>query len=883
MRRLTRVLTILALAAALGCSTEQLLDITPPPQPVAALISITIAGGGMLTVAGEPGAVEADATVEARNLDADGMVIVRESAGSDGAFSLGIAGEYLDEIMIQAIDAAGNISPSITLHAGEPFGLVAVSGDGQSATVATALADSLVFQVEDGGGAVVPGVAVIFALTAGAGTFSPETTLTDAAGRAASRLTLGEVAGALTVAPYGQELSFTTAATMTATALAGPPASLAWVGGVGQKDAPSVTLADSLTLQVHDAYGNPVTGPAVTFTASVGGSASPAGGVADGAGNLRVAWTLGGAHGTQLLTATAAGLDPVDAAAVADHGPVLDYFNPTTPVDNLDLLDIYGDNFCETPAYNDLRLGGLAMTIVTATETHLKARVPAEIEEGDHDLTLAVGSQSASPPLVVSVTQPLGQVEDHPFVHGAVDVEFRVPTSGTSYAVIPYSLNQDGPDDPQSWAVAMQALAMGGGEPAAEDALARFHRQRLSLQGFGADGDLPPLPPRGRSDEHATFYVLADIYGYTHEAVDATRRYEGANTIIYVDDTTPVGNVPDLKIEALGDCFDQQDYLTDVTAFGAPSDIDDNDKVIVLLTPVVNSLSDDPGIPPGAYIGGYFYAPDLDIFYGPVSNHAEIFYGLVPDPSGEFSQVPHTVDGAFAALAPILAHEFQHMINAGQRHIIQGTPSTPEEELWLNEGLSHLAENLCGYDDQNVGRVKLFLHTRATRYTSLTLGGNALAERGAAYLFCRYLLDRFGAATAGALIGGPESGAANVAQATGETFAQLFKDWAAAIYLDDRDLDDDGFADDLGPAYRFTSHNLRLDYPYGAAPGEALAVLPVYFDDPAHGDVVHPTAADYLIFEVESGHAPPAGGSVTLRFTGDMDADLGVLVVRVSR
>jgi len=882
VRRLIPVLTILA--AVLGCSTEEILDFTPPAQPVAELISISIAGAGQLTVAGEPGAVEANATVEARNLDAAGMVIENAAAGSDGSFSLAIAGEYLDEIMIQAIDAAGNISPSVTLYAGEPFSLIAVSGDGQSGAVTTALADSLVFRVEDGGGASVPGVAVIFALTAGAGSFSPETTLTDAAGLAAARLTLGEAAGGLVIAPYGQSLAFATAATMTATALPGPPASLAWVGGGGQKDAPSATLADSLVLQVHDAYGNPVAGPAVAFAASDGGGVSPAGGVADGAGNLRVAWTLGGAHGTQLLTASASGLDPVDATAVADDAPVLSYFNPTTPVDNLDLLDIYGDNFCETAAYNDLRLGGMAMAIVTATETHLKARVPADLEEGDHDLTLTVGSQSASPPLVVSVTQPLGQVADHPFIHGAVEVEFRVPTTGTAYAVIPYCLEQDGPDEPKSWAVAMQALAgAGGAEPAAEDALARFHRRRLSPRGFGVDVDLPPLPPRERGADRATFYVLSDIYGTTYETVTASNRYEGAHTIIYVDDATPGANVPQAKIDELGNRFDQQDYVTDVGAFGAPSDIDANGKVLVLLTPVVNSLSDHPDVPAGAYIGGFFYSPDLDIFYGAASNHAEIFYGLVPDPTGEFSQVTHTVDGAFAALAPILAHEFQHMINAGQRHIIQGTPYTPEEELWLNEGLSHLAENLCGYDDQNEGRVKLFLHSRATRYTTLTLGGNALAERGAAYLFCRYLLDRFGAATAGDLIGGPESGAANVTQAVGEPFAQLFKDWAAAIYLDDRDLDGDGSADDLGPAYRFTSHNLRLDYPYGAEPGEALAVLPVYFHDPAHGDVVHPTAVDYLRFEVESGHAAPPGGTVTLRFTGDTDADLGVLVVRVAR
>jgi hypothetical protein len=43
-----------------------------------------------------------------------------------------------------------------------------------------------------------------------------------------------------------------------------------------------------------------------------------------------------------------------------------------------------------------------------------------------------------------------------------------------------------------------------------------------------------------------------------------------------------------------------------------------------------------------------------------------------------------------------LAHEYQHLINASRRMFVN-TTATDFEETWLNEGLSHIAEELLFY------------------------------------------------------------------------------------------------------------------------------------------------------------------------------------------
>jgi hypothetical protein len=144
--------------------------------------------------------------------------------------------------------------------------------------------------------------------------------------------------------------------------------------------------------------------------------------------------------------------------------------------------------------------------------------------------------------------------------------------------------------------------------------------------------------------------------------------------------------------------FDTITYPTDVAYFQTPSDIDGNGKVIILFTGQINKLT-PPGTS-GGFVGGFFFAGDL---FPPVdngqlqgcaeSNQAEIFYVLSPDPTGRFGNI-RTTSSVRQGTRGTIAHEFQHMINAGNR--IPNPLATEFESTWLDEALAHFAEDAVG-------------------------------------------------------------------------------------------------------------------------------------------------------------------------------------------
>ncbi len=77
--------------------------------------------------------------------------------------------------------------------------VVKISGDAQRGTAGEALPTPFVVEVQDQHGKPKQGVSVMFAITAGGGRLSTTTTTTNAAGRAQTRLTLGQTPGTNTV------------------------------------------------------------------------------------------------------------------------------------------------------------------------------------------------------------------------------------------------------------------------------------------------------------------------------------------------------------------------------------------------------------------------------------------------------------------------------------------------------------------------------------------------------------------------------------------------------------------------------------------------------------------------------------------------------------
>ena len=312
----------------------------------------------------------------------------------------------------------------------------------------------------------------------------------------------------------------------------------------------------------------------------------------------------------------------------------------------------------------------------------------------------------------------------------------------------------------------------------------------------------------------------------------ATVRSVGERVAIFVDDAAPAGGYTNADLDDVGTLFDQYLYRIDTTAFGPESDIDGNGVVAVLLTQLINALS--PACDStGRVILGYFFGADL-LPRGPGnpgSNEAEVFYGLVPDPGNSACEI--TQPFARGHLPATFIHEFQHMISFNQHVLVRGGSS---EDTWLNEGLSHFAEELGGRQIPDVecpNSTSCFSEfiggnlTNAFEYLTspedffLIEPGNStgrLEERGANWLFVRWLADHFatdpvlGGDLTRRLVATNQTGGANVEAQTGEDFSTLVGEWQLANYLDDLP----GFAEPTG-RLQYGSWNFRQ-----VADGEAI-------------------------------------------------------------
>jgi hypothetical protein len=302
-----------------------------------------------------------------------------------------------------------------------------------------------------------------------------------------------------------------------------------------------------------------------------------------------------------------------------------------------------------------------------------------------------------------------------------------------------------------------------------------------------------------------TFRVCSSSTCDNFVETTATARVVADRVAIFVDDAAPAGGYTDPNLADVGTLFDDFLYPIDTTAFGRESDIDANGVVIVLLTQKVNALSPNCSST-GTVILGYFFGADLlpRSSNNPGSNEAEIFYGLVPDPTNPDCDISE----AFARerLPATFIHEFQHMISFNQHRLIRGASS---EDTWLNEGLSHFAEELgarrlpaaecpsgsCFRDFMADGDIaNAFAYLQSPEDFFLIEPGSStgeLEERGANWLFVRWLADHFASDTVlgtdltQRLVATSLVGASNVTAQTGVDFSVLVPEWQMTNYLDD--------------------------------------------------------------------------------------------------
>ena len=180
--------------------------------------------------------------------------------------------------------------------------------------------------------------------------------------------------------------------------------------------------------------------------------------------------------------------------------------------------------------------------------------------------------------------------------------------------------------------------------------------------------------------------TLAATAAYT--GVDARLAFAGTRVLLYVDTLATSAFTPS-ELQGLGTLADQRLTPIVTEAFGGGSDLDGNGRVIFLLTPVVNGLAPAPQCATSGFVRGFFYSHDL-ASTASTSNRGEIFYGYVPDPAGRWG-CAHSRADVLANLPPTFIHELQHMVSYGEHAVERGGEA---EQPWLNEALSHVAEEL---------------------------------------------------------------------------------------------------------------------------------------------------------------------------------------------
>jgi hypothetical protein len=375
------------------------------------------------------------------------------------------------------------------------------------------------------------------------------------------------------------------------------------------------------------------------------------------------------------------------------------------------------------------------------------------------------------------------------------------------------------------------------------------------LAGGAAPAVTPPTVGSLRS-----FAVCSNLQCTKFTMVGAKAQAVGAHVAIYVDTLAPPNGLDSADIDTLRQTFDARLYALATSTFGAVSDLDGNGVVIALMTPVVNALVTTAQCDTAGYIAGFFFPPDLNLGLPTTeSNHGEVFYSVVADPTGTLS-CPHSSANVKRVAPSTFVHEFQHMINYAQ-HILIHTGPAPEQG-WLDEGLSKYAEELAArsylpgdtttfhnyLDDNNLYDAYLYLNGPGNAFLLIPLDNGTLADVGASWLFVRYLVDHYGTSLPGMLDQTTLTGAANITTHTGAPdFSTLVARWALANWVSDLP----GFTPP--PELTYTSWSFRAEF-------DSL-----HTKFPSHVSATYPLA-------------PPAVGGPQVDLTGKLNAGSGMYV-----
>lgn len=217
------------------------------------------------------------------------------------------------------------------------------------------------------------------------------------------------------------------------------------------------------------------------------------------------------------------------------------------------------------------------------------------------------------------------------------------------------------------------------------------------------------------------FWVINDTNNLDYQ-IEAVLKHSGQRGEIWVHNN----EITSVQAKEMGNEFDQNIYPLITKNFAKESDVDQNQKISILVFDIQDGFNGS-----GGYIGGYFYARDL--YNEPYSNRSEIFY-IDTYPSMGFTKSSYDVSNAYSTIA----HEFQHMVNFNQNVLVE---KGEEMEVWLDEALAMAAEHMY-LNEPLSDRVSYYERSasiaRGHSLLNWDYEGDVLSNYSLSYLFGQY-------------------------------------------------------------------------------------------------------------------------------------------------
>ena len=330
-RQVTRALAALPLILAAGCFPEGATDpmseagsmVAKTVPPGASLVSASATPAPSVYVSTNDGKAVPNAPVTFTVTAGNGSISASSvKTDKQGIASVGWTYGTLpgNNVLTATLGTLPPVTFTVTTNGGGPTEMAKVN-DGQSAPVGEALPQPVSVVVRNASGQPVAGTTVFFTALSGSSLTTPGETgallVTDSAGRAQTVWTMATVPGKDTLTA---EVSGLPTAYFVATAVVGAPAEMLTTGDA-QTGTVDLALPAALGVTVRDKYHNPISGLAVTWAPQNGGSASPATGMTDPAGQAGTQWKLPTTAGAVTLNASAGSLSAVFHATANAGAP----------------------------------------------------------------------------------------------------------------------------------------------------------------------------------------------------------------------------------------------------------------------------------------------------------------------------------------------------------------------------------------------------------------------------------------------------------------------------------------------------------------------------------------------------------------------------------